>query len=46
MEYRGLKLDLIGLAAVIAAITALYSKVKAHNKRKGQKHDEKDSDET
>lgn len=39
MEWSGVKVDFIGLAAVIAAIATLYSKIKAHNKKKDEKHD-------
>lgn len=34
MEFHGIKIDFIGLAAVVAAITALYSKMKANSKKK------------
>jgi mannose/fructose/N-acetylgalactosamine-specific phosphotransferase system component IIC len=46
MDFHGVKLDFVGLAAVIMAIATLYSKVKSNSKKKeekdGSKTDSKD----
>ncbi len=45
MEMNGVKIDFVGLAAVIMAVAALYAKLKSNSKRKERDHDPKDSQE-
>lgn len=43
MEFHGVKIDFIGLAAVIAAIATLVSKLKSNTKKKEENRAETDT---
>ncbi len=45
MDFKGFKIDFLGLAAFVTALGALYSKIKSHSKKKEKDNDPKNTSE-